>query len=38
MDAFWIPVVGADDVYVHFGNDISPHVRPELMKKQECAC
>jgi hypothetical protein len=31
MDGFWLPVPGDDEVYVHFGNDITEFVRPELM-------
>ncbi len=31
MDGFWIPVVGEPELYVHFGNDISEFVRPELL-------
>ena len=25
MDTYWIPLVGHDDVYVHFASDISPY-------------
>lgn len=32
IDSYWIPVEGEEDVYVHFGNDISEYVRPEFMK------
>jgi cold shock CspA family protein len=31
MDGFWVPVAGEEDVYVHFGNDITDLVRPELL-------
>lgn len=31
MDGFWIPVVGEPELYVHFGNDITEYVRPELL-------
>lgn len=30
MDGFWIPVVSEPELYVHFGNDITEYVRPEL--------
>ncbi|WP_419786995.1 hypothetical protein [Pseudodesulfovibrio sp.] len=33
LDCFWIPVKGAEDVYVHFGNDITKYVKPELLEK-----
>ncbi|HWR03969.1 MAG TPA: hypothetical protein VN419_08095 [Humidesulfovibrio sp.] len=31
MDAFWSPVAGEKDIYVHFGNDITEFVRAELL-------
>ena len=31
MDGFWIPVLGEPDIYVHFGNNITEFVRPELL-------
>lgn len=31
VDGYWIPVKGLDDVYVHFGNDITDYVKPELL-------
>jgi hypothetical protein len=31
MDAFWSPVAGEKDLYVHFGNDITEFVRSELV-------
>ena len=30
MDAYWIPVVGHDDVFVHFGIDITPYANDTL--------
>lgn len=30
MDGFWIPVSGEPELYVHFGNDLTDLVRPEL--------
>ncbi|CCH50267.1 hypothetical protein [Pseudodesulfovibrio piezophilus] len=35
MDGYWIPVDGVDDVYVHFGNDITEYVKPELLEGQK---
>ncbi len=37
MDGFWVPVDGEKDLYVHFGNDITELVRPELMPECEFA-
>ena len=34
LDGYWVPVDGVEDVYVHFGNDISEYVRPELLPQQ----
>jgi len=31
LDGFWIPVAGDPDIYVHFGNDLTDLVRPELL-------
>lgn len=31
IDGYWIPVKGTKDVYVHFGNDITEFVKPELL-------
>jgi hypothetical protein len=31
LDGYWIPVKGNADIYVHFGNDISEYVKPELL-------
>lgn len=31
MDGFWVPVAGEEAVFVHFGNDITDLVRPELL-------
>lgn len=31
MDGYWIPVEGEEDIYVHFGNDITEYVKPELL-------
>lgn len=31
VDGFWIPVVGEPELYVHFGNDITEYVRPDLL-------
>lgn len=33
LDGYWIPVKGVEDVYVHFGNDITEFVKPELLVK-----
>lgn len=33
LDSYWIPVKGVDKVYVHFGNDITDFVKPELLDK-----
>ncbi|TVM17669.1 hypothetical protein DPQ33_08495 [Oceanidesulfovibrio indonesiensis] len=38
LDGFWIPVAGEEDLYVHFGNDISDYVHPKFMQKKECNC
>lgn len=35
MDAFWIPIAGEQDLYIHFGNNISEYVRPELFPSPE---
>lgn len=35
LDTYWIPVEGEDDVFVHFGNDISEYVRSEFMNNDE---
>lgn len=32
LDGYWIPVKGEPKVYVHFGNDISEFVKPELLQ------
>ncbi|MBR9980076.1 MAG: hypothetical protein KFF50_03520 [Desulfatitalea sp.] len=31
-DGYWIPVKGAENLYVHFGNDITSYVREELCR------
>jgi len=31
MDAFWCPVEGEKDIYVHFGNDITDFVKADLL-------
>jgi hypothetical protein len=31
LDGYWVPVTGEKDIYVHFGNDITEYVRPELL-------
>lgn len=31
-DTYWVPVLGETDLFVHFFNDISEHVRPELLQ------
>ncbi len=31
LDGFWVPLDGVDDVYVHFGNDITQYVREEFL-------
>lgn len=31
MDGYWVPVAGEKEIYVHFGNDITEYVRPELL-------
>ena len=31
LDGYWIPVKGVEEVYVHFGNDITEFVKPELL-------
>ena len=35
LDAYWIPLAGAEDLYVHFSNDITEYA-PGLIPKQ-CA-
>ncbi len=30
LDGYWIPVNGAEGLYVHFGNDITEFAKPEL--------
>lgn len=35
IDGFWIPVIGEPEVYVHYGNDITECVRPELLPPAE---
>ncbi|GAB6096077.1 hypothetical protein JCM14469_23300 [Desulfatiferula olefinivorans] len=30
IDGYWIPVAGRNDVYVHFGNDISAYAAPSM--------
>lgn len=32
-DTYWVPVLGEEDLFVHFFNDISEHVRPELLQR-----
>ena len=29
LDGYWIPVKGVEEVYVHFGNDITEFVKPD---------
>ena len=31
LDGYWVPVRGEDDLYVHFGADITDYVKPELL-------
>ncbi|WFS63834.1 hypothetical protein LF599_06635 [Pseudodesulfovibrio thermohalotolerans] len=31
LDGYWIPVKGEKEVFVHFGNDITDFVKPELL-------
>ncbi|WP_338669729.1 hypothetical protein [Pseudodesulfovibrio methanolicus] len=31
VDGYWIPVKGVEKVFVHFGNDITEFVKPELL-------
>ena len=33
-DTYWVPVAGEEDLFVHFFNDISEHVRPELLQNK----
>ncbi|WP_319582240.1 hypothetical protein [uncultured Pseudodesulfovibrio sp.] len=33
LDSYWVPVKGVSDVYIHFGNDITEYVKPELMEE-----
>ena len=31
ISGYWIPVADEPDLFVHFGNDITPYVREELL-------
>lgn len=31
LDGYWTPVAGETDLFVHYGNDITECVRPELL-------
>ena len=32
MDGYWTPVAGAEQYYIHYGNDISQCVREDLLR------
>ena len=36
VEGFWIPLAGADDLYVHFANDITPYAAEHLIPKKCC--
>lgn len=41
VDGYWIPLAGADDLYVHFGIDISEYAADRLFPKKSgssCNC
>lgn len=38
LDGYWVPVQGEEDIYVHFGNDISEYVKPELLHPKDGSC
>ncbi|TGU71414.1 hypothetical protein E4633_13870 [Geomonas terrae] len=38
VDGYWIPLAGVEDLYVHFGNDITEWAAERLLtKKEECS-
>ncbi len=38
MDSYWIPLPGHDDVFVHFGIDITDYAADKLFKKDPSSC
>lgn len=41
MDGFWIPLAGAEDIYVHFANDITEYASEKMFSsacEAEGAC
>lgn len=34
-DCYWIPLVGHEDIYVHFGINITPYARPDICAKHK---
>ena len=42
IDSYWVPLAGADDLYVHFGIDISEYAADRLFPKKSgnstCNC
>ncbi|MBU4011388.1 MAG: hypothetical protein KJ882_11560 [Proteobacteria bacterium] len=35
LDSYWVPVVGENDLYVHFATDITDYAKPELFQASE---
>ncbi|MBJ6798584.1 hypothetical protein [Geomonas propionica] len=37
LDAYWIPLAGAEDFYVHFSNDITAFASERMIPKDDCS-
>jgi hypothetical protein len=43
MDSYWVPLAGYEDVFIHFGIDITPYADMESLpevcgEKPKCSC
>lgn len=36
LDSYWIPLAGSDELYVHYGADITEWAAESLLPKQQC--
>jgi hypothetical protein len=37
LDSYWIPLAGADDLYLHFSADITDYAAERMFPAKECA-
>lgn len=36
LDSYWVPLAGAEDLYLHFSIDITEYAAGRMFPKQEC--